>query len=215
MPGTTGDDGGDQGQGQGQGSTGPICSATTCQPKTIQIGDNQCVIPVCYSADDGMMPYPNDFYGNLSINPCINDPTNGVMCPAITTVGIYDRGGGTDPDPCYMTDINKDKPTLPPNYIIDRSKFVPMDTVCSNDKQKSKQQFVPGKDAPIDGTTTQQHSHSHKHAGAVNVYHHHMYHGSRSGKNGNNGNNGNNGKHNNKTRGYMEPEAGAGVLGFL
>ena len=198
-----------QRQGQGQGSTGPICSASTCQPTTIKIGDNQCVIPVCYSADDGMMPYPNDFYG--SINPCINDPTNGVMCPAITSGRTYDSGGGTDPDPCYTSQ----DPDNQNSNIIDPSKFVPMDTVCSNDKQKSKQQFVPGKDAPIDGTTTQSHSHSHKHAGAVNVYHHHMYHGSRSGKNGNNGNNGNNGKHNNKTRGYMEPEAGAGVLGFL
>ena len=207
---------GDQGQGQGQGSTGPICSASACQPKTKTIDGTQCIIPGCYSADDGMMPYPNDFYGNSTINPCINDPTNGFMCPAITSGTTYDSGGGST-DLCYMTDTNKGKP-LPPNYIIDRSKFVPMDTVCSNDKPKSKQQFKPGKDAPIDGTTTQQHSHSHKHAGAVNVYHHHMYHGSRSGKNGNNtknGKNGNNDNNTNKNRGYMEPEAGAGVLGFL
>jgi hypothetical protein len=211
MPGTTSDDGGDQ----GQGSPGPICSATTCQPKTTQIGDNQCVIPGCYSADDGMMPYPNDFYGNSTINPCIpmkdsTGATNGFMCPAITSGTTYDSGGGSK-DLCYMTDLNKDKPNLPPNYIIDRSKFVPMDTVCSNDKPKSKQQFKPGKDAPIDDTTIQRHSHNHKHAGAVNVYHHHMYHGSRSGKNSNKNTNANA----NKTRGYMEPEAGAGVLGFL
>lgn len=206
---------GDQGQGQGQGSTGPICSSSTCQPKTTQIDNNQCVIPGCYSADDGMMPYPNDFYGNPTINPCIpmkdsTGATNGFMCPAITSGTTYDSGGGST-DPCYMTDLNKDKPNLAPNYIIDRSKFVPMDTVCSNDKPKSKQQFKPGKDAPIDGTTTQQHSHSHKHAGAVNVYHHHMYHGSRSGKNSNKNTNSNA----NRNRGYMEPEAGAGVLGFL
>jgi len=229
MPGTTGDDGGDQGQDQGQGSTGPICSASACQPKTKTIDGTQCIIPGCYSADDGMMPYPNDFYGNSTINPCIpmkdnTGATNGFMCPAITSGTTYDSGGGST-DLCYMTDTNKGKP-LPPNYIIDYSKFVPMDTVCSNDKTKSKQQFKPGKDAPIDGTTTQSHSHNHKHAGAVNVYHHHMY-SSGSGKNGNkgnngkngnndkNGNNGKNGNNANKNRGYMEPEAGAGVLGFL
>jgi hypothetical protein len=33
--------------------------------------------------------------------------------------------------------------------------------------------------------------------------------------NGNNSNNGNNGNNGNKNQGYMEPEAGAGVLGFL
>jgi hypothetical protein len=207
MPGTTGDDdGGDQ--GQGQGSSGPICSASTCQTKTI---DNQCVIPGCYSADDGMMPYPNDFYGNSTINPCINDPTNGFMCPAITSGTTYDSGGGSN-DPCYTT-----------NGVVDRSKFVPMDTVCSNDKQKSKQLFVPGKDAPIDdndndtkrrsasktGATTSAIQHQHQHGGAINVYHYHMNStGSKNTKDGKNSNT-------NKNQGYMEPEAGASVLGFL
>jgi hypothetical protein len=213
--------GGGGDQGQGQGSSGPICSESTCQTNTITIGDNQCVIPGCYSADDGMMPYPNDFYGNSTINPCINDPTNGFMCPAITSGTTYDSGGGST-DLCYMTNTNTN-PALPPNYIIDRSKFVPMDTVCSNDKQKSKQLFVPGKDAPIDdndnhikrrsasktGATTSAIQHQHQHGGAINVYHYHMNStGSKNTKDGKNSNT-------NKNQGYMEPEAGASVLGFL
>ena len=233
MPGTTGDDGGDQGQGQGSSPSGPSCS--TCKLKTIQIGNNKCVIPGCYSADDGNQPFPDDDIYNFAEGCFDYNPKNktlrglenspaGYYCPPITKGQPY-VDGVTNIDPCYITDINKKK-TKPPKYIIDYSKFVKMDTLCSNDKQKSEQLFVPGKDAPIDGTTTQSHSHNHKHAGAVNVYHHHMY-SSGSGKNGNKGNNGNNdnngnngnndknGNNANKNRGYMEPEAGAGVLGFL
>jgi len=201
--------GGGQGQGQGQGSSGPICSASTCGQKTVTVDGTQCIIPGCVSNDGGMMPYPNDFYGNITTNPCypIKDSTgatNGFMCPAITSGEMYDMGGGST-DLCYTT-----------NGVVDHSKFFKIDTVCSNDKPKSKQQFKPENVDGNDGGNKRKRtaiSHQHQHGGAVNVFHHHMYSsGSKNTKDGNKGNNGNNG---NKTQGYMEPEAGAGVLGFL
>lgn len=216
--------GGDQSQGQGQsqgGPSGPSCS--TCQ---LQVNDNtKCVLPGCHSADDGYLPFPdNDGYnfaegcfyynpGNGNVIPGMETQPPGYYCPPITQGSKYDASSS---DPCYT----KPDPNNMSTNILDYSKYTKIDSVCSNDKQTSEQQFVPGKDAPIDGTTTQQQQqqqqHSHKHAGAVNVYHHHMYHSSRSGKNGNNnGKNGKNGNNGNKNQGYMEPEAGAGVLGFL
>jgi hypothetical protein len=217
----TGDQG--QGQGQGQGSSGPSCS--TCQ---LQVNDiTKCVLPGCHSADDGYLPFPDDdgynfaegcFYynpGNGKVIPGMQTQTPGYYCPPITQGSKYDASSS---DPCYT----KPDPNNLKSNTLDYSKYIKIDSVCSNDKQKSKQQFKPGKDAPIDGTTTQQHSH--KHAGAVNVYHHHMYHGSNknsgAGNNKRNSGNGNgngngNGKNTNKNQGYMEPVAGAGVLGFL
>jgi hypothetical protein len=106
-----------------------------------------------------------------------------------------------------------------------------MKTTCSNDKQKSKQQFVPGKDAPIDGNdmppprNTKHRSASktgattsaiqHQHGGAVNVYHHHMNSSGSKNMNGGKNTNMSGSKNTNKNQGYMEPEAGASVLGFL
>jgi hypothetical protein len=205
------------GGGQGQGSSGPSGpSCSTCQPKTVTVDGTKCIIPGCYSADDGMMPYPNDFYGNSTINPCIKDATNGFMCPAITSGGTYDSGGGSN-DPCYTSQ----DPDNPKSNLIDRTKFVTMDTVCSNDRPKSKQQFKPenvdGNDdadggkrtASKTGATTSAIQHQHQHGGAINVYHHHTNSsGSKPTNQPNQNNNGNN-------QGYMEPEAGASVLGFL
>jgi len=216
MPGTTGNDGGDQ------GSSGPNCS--TCQLDTTTV--NKCVLPGCYSADDGNLPFPDDGDYNFAEGCFDYNPTSkplpgmenrpaGYYCPPITQGQSYD-GGGSSGDQCYTT-----------NSALDYSKFRLMKTTCSNDKQKSKQQFVPGKDAPIDGndmpppkntkhrpaskTGATTSAIQHQHGGAINVYHHHMNSSGRGGKGGNGGNGGNT----NKNQGYMEPEAGASVLGFL
>jgi len=210
--------GGGQDQGQGQGSSGPICSASTCGQKTVTIDGTQCIIPGCVSNDGGMLPYPDNFYGNITTNPCypIKDSTgatNGFMCPAITSGEMYDMGGGST-DLCYTT-----------NGVVDPSKFIKIDTVCSNDKPKSKQQFKPenvdGNDgtkrrsASKTGATASAIQHQHQHGGAINVFHHHMYStGSKNTKDGKNTKDAKN-TNTNKNQGYMEPEAGAGVLGFL
>jgi hypothetical protein len=207
--------GGGQDQGQGQGSSGPICSASTCGQKTVTVDGTQCIIPGCVSNDGGMLPYPDNFYGNITTNPCypIKDSTgatNGFMCPAITAGEMYDMGGGST-DLCYTT-----------NGVVDSSKFFKIDAVCSNDKPKSKQQFKPenvdGNDdsngnkrkrtASKMGAASSAINHQHQHTGAINVYHHHI-HGSHGTIHNNNNNK------SSKRQGYMEPEAGASVLGFL
>ena len=119
--------------------------------------------------------------------------------------------GGGSTDLCYTT-----------NGVVDPSKFIKIDTVCSNDKPKSKQQFKPenvdGNDDTDGGNKRKQTasktgsaiSHQHQHGGAINVYHHHMYKGTNDIKSGNKPNDIKSGKN-----AYMEPVAGAGVLGFL
>lgn len=212
--------GGDQGQGdQGQGSSGPICS--TCQLDTTTV--DKCVLPGCYSADDGNMPFPDDDDYNFAEGCFDYNPKNkkllglenspaGYYCPPITQGQPYDSGGSNG-DACYTTDS-----------ALDYSKFRLMTNVCSNDKPKSKQQFKPenvdGNDdadggnkrkrtASKMGAASSAINHQHQHTGAINVYHHHIH-----GSHGTIHNNNNNNKRS-KRQGYMEPEAGASVLGFL
>jgi hypothetical protein len=228
MPGTV--DKGDNG-----GGDGPSCS--TCK---LQINPNtNCALPGCYSAD-GYLPFPDDggynfaegcFYYNPDsskpgkILPGMEGRQPGYYCPSITKGGSYD-GGGTSGDVCYT----KQDPNDPSSYTLDYSRFVLMDTVCSNDKQKSQQNFNPGKDAPVDdnlypskhrrqtasktSATASTIAQQHQHSGAINVYHHYM---SSSGTNNNNNNkqSGNNNTKQTSKNTYMEPEAGATVLGFL
>jgi hypothetical protein len=222
MPGT-----GNDGDGGDQGSTGPNCS--TCQLDTTTV--NKCVLPGCYSADDGNLPFPDDgdynfaegcFDYNPTSNPLpgMENSPAGYYCPPITPGQSYD-GGGSSGDQCYTT-----------NSALDYSKFRLMKTTCSNDKQKSKQQFVPGKDAPIDGNdmpppkntkhrpasktsaTASSINHEHQHGGAINVFHHHM-HSSGQGKTSEkqDGRGGRGSKSAKNT--YMDPEAGATVIGFV
>jgi hypothetical protein len=198
------------GGGGDQGSSGPSCS--TCQLDTTTV--DKCVLPGCYSADDGNLPFPDDgdynFAEGCIINkgnlPGLESQPSGYYCPPITKGQSYDAGGSSG-DPCYTT-----------NSTLDYAKFVKMDKICSNDKQKSKQQFVPGKDAPIDGndmpppkntkhrspgaTTT------HQHSGTINVYHH-----SSNQTQGKGQGNSSNSKNSNNT--YIEPVGGATVLGYL
>jgi hypothetical protein len=208
--------------GQGQGSSGPSCS--TCQLDTTTV--NKCVLPGCYSADDGNLPFPDDGGYNFAEGCFDYNPTSkplpgmenrpaGYYCPPITQDQSYD-GGGSSGDACYTT-----------NSTLDYSKFQLMTNVCSNDRPKSKQQFVPGnvdgnddadggkRTASKTGATTSaiqhQHQHQHQHGGAINVYHHHMNSSGSTPTNQTNQNNNGNGNN----QGYMEPEAGASVLGFL
>ena len=217
MPGTNGgDDGGDGGDG---GDGEPICSATTCGPKTVTVDGTQCIIPGCVSNDGGMMPYPDNFYGNRTTNPCypIKDDkggTNGFMCPAITSGEVYDMGGGSS-DLCYTT-----------NGVVDPTKFFKMDKICSNDKQKSKQKFVPGKDAPIDGNDmpppintkhrSMNSTMNHQHGGAINVYHHSskQNQGQCSKGQGKGGKQGQYGNSSNSNT-YIDPVGDTTVLGYL
>jgi hypothetical protein len=204
--------GGQGGQDETGGSSGPSCS--TCELDINPV--NRCVLPGCYS--DGL-PFPDDDGYNFAEGCFDYDPSKGqtlpgmqgrapgYYCPPITQGRSYD-GGGNSGDPCYTN-----------NGSLSYAKYVMMDKVCSNDKPKSEQQFVPGKDAPIGDDTIQKHQHSHKHAGSVNVYHHHMYKGTNNRKSGNDTNNRKSGNDTNDRKSgkntYMEPVAGAGVLGFL
>jgi hypothetical protein len=111
-----------------------------------------------------------------------------------------------------------------PGANSDNGKGDNNDSDSSNDKPKSKQQFKPenvdGNDdndgnkrkrtASKMGAASSAINHQHQHTGAINVYHHHI-HGSHGTINNNNNNNNKRSKH----QGYMEPEAGASVLGFL
>ena len=208
MPGTE-----DKGDDDG-GNTGPSCS--TCQ---LDYNKNtQCVLPGCYS--DGL-PFPDtdgyNFAAGCVINngnlPGLEGQPPGYYCPPITQGQSYDAGGSSG-DVCYT----KQDPSNMNSYVLDYSKFVKMDNMCSNDKQKSNRNFKPGKDAPVDGNPSHKQRtksdpsdksnsksvHQHQHSGAINVYHHHGQR--KQGKQGN---------HKDKSNTYMEPEAGATVLGYL
>ena len=129
-------------------TTDPSCS--TC--KLTQRID-RCVLPGCYSAD-GYLPFPDDdgyrfaegcFYYNPNKGqtiPGMQGRSPGYYCPPITQGRSYD-GGGDSGDPCYTT-----------NGALSYAKYVRMNNVCSNDKATSNQNFVPGKDAPIDDNYT-------------------------------------------------------------
>ena len=198
MPGTN--DGGDDGGGGGDDSGNPICS--TCDYVDVNVGDNKCVIPGCYSADDGYLPFPlpgdDDTYRCFLYNskskqnlPGMEGRPDGYYCPPITLGESYDAGGGSG-DPCY-TMINPDtKDQKQKSYSLDYSKFVNMANVaklCSNDKAPSKQEFVPEDvdDNPLNRRTRNTKdriasaiTHDHQHGGSINVYHHHHHHGPRS-----------------------------------
>ena len=219
------------GGGQGGGSSGP--SGPSCSTCKLDINPvNKCVLPGCYSADDGNLPFPDDdgynfAEGCFDYNPSKGQTLPGMQgrapgyyCPPITQGQSYD-GGGSSGDPCYTN-----------NGSLSYAKYVMMDKVCSNDKQPSEQKFVPGKDAPIDGNdmppprntkhrsaskTGATTNHQHQHGGAVNVYHHHMHSSGSKNTNmsGSKNTNMSGSKNTNKNQGYMEPEAGASVLGFL
>lgn len=219
---------GNGGKGNG-GDSGNSCS--TCKLNVNKL--TKCVLPGCFSADDGYLPFPDDGGYNFAegcvyYNP---DPSNpgkilpgmegrspGYYCPSITTGGSFDSSGG-DGDPCY-TKPNPIPDTANPNapsYSLDYAKFVKMDKTCSNDKQESKQKVVPRKDAPIDDNdmpppkNTQHRSigptinHQYQHSGSINVYHHssNQNHGKGQGNQGNSNNT------------YVDPVGGATVLGYL
>jgi len=104
----------------------------------------------------------------------------GYYCPPISKDGTYDAGGGSS-DPCYT----KQDPYNLDSSILDYSKYVQMEKVCTNDKAKSKQNFKPDDvdDNPMNNHKNkrkqqyqqdkQQYQHQHQHSGAINVYHHH------------------------------------------
>jgi hypothetical protein len=211
--------------GNGGGNSGGN-SCSTC--KLIPNDNTQCMLPGCYSADDGYLPFPDDGGYNFAegcfyYNP---DPSNpgkilpgmegrppGYYCPPITQGNSYDGGGGTG-DPCYTTPNPIPDTANPnsPNYSLDYAKFVKMDKICSNNKQNSNQNFVPGKDAPIDdnGMTPTSTDTRHTHTGSINVYHHSSKH--KYGKGGKQSQYGNSSNSNNT---YIEPVGGATVLGYL
>ena len=208
MPGT--EDKGDDDGGNKGGNKGPNCS--TCQ---LDFNKNtQCVLPGCYS--DGL-PFPDNDGYNFAAGCVINEGTlpglegqpPGYYCPPITQGQSYDAGGSSG-DVCYT----RQDPSNLNSYVLDYSKFVKIDNMCSNDKQKSKQNFNPGKDAPVDGNPIHKQRkpkssiNQHQHSGAINVYHH------RDHASGQQGQQGKQGKQD-KPNTYMEPEAGATVLGFL
>lgn len=222
MPGTNDDGGGDD-------DSGPNCS--TC--KHIVNKTTQCVLPGCYSADDGYLPFPDGNYnfaeGCFYYNPDPSDPDKtipgmqgrepGYYCPPITQGQQYD-GGGSSGDPCYTKPDSIPDTATPnqPGYTLDYSKFVKMDKVCSNDRQTSKQNFVPDdvddnpyskrrQSASKTSATASSINHEHQHGGAIHVFHHHMR------SSGQDGRSGKSGKGAKST--YMEPEAGATVLGFI
>ena len=229
MPGTN-DDGGDDG---GDDSGNPSCS--TC--KYIVNKSTKCVLPGCYSADDGYLPFPDSNYnfaeGCFYYNPDPSDPGKilqgmsgrepGYYCPPITKGESYDGGGGSN-DPCYTN----------PDGSLNYAAFVQMKNMCSNDKASSKQEFVPEDvdDNPLNATRTTKDriasamTHQHQHGGSINVYHHKgdkqggKQSGNKQGGNKQGGGKQGGGKQSgNKPRQqsntYQEPVAGATVLGFL
>ena len=143
----------------------------------------------------------------------------GYYCPPITQGQQYD-GGGSSGDPCYTKPDSIPDTATPnqPGYTLDYSKFVKMDKVCSNDRQTSKQNFVPDdvddnpyskrrQSASKTSATASSINHEHQHGGAIHVFHHHMRSSGQGGRSGKGG------KGAKST--YMEPEAGATVLGFI
>lgn len=232
MPGTT-NDGGDDG---GDDASGPNCS--TCKYNVNKT--TKCVLPGCYSADDGNLPFPDGDYnfaeGCFYYNP---DPSNpgeilpgmegrepGYYCPPITKGMSYDAGGGSN-DPCYTNSDGS----------INYAAFMKMDKICSNDKQKSKQNFVPDN---VDDNPMNPRRHKHEHSGNINVYHHHasphsthmhmqnnnqrmqnnMHNNMQNNMQNNKQhkhmqNNMQNNKQQNQSNAYQEPIGGATVLGYL
>jgi hypothetical protein len=232
IPGTNGGDDGGKGDGGKGNSDKSGNSCSTCKLNVNKI--TQCVLPGCFSADDGYLPFPDDggynfaegcFYYNPDpsnpgkILPGMEGRSPGYYCPSITTGGSFDSGGG-DGDPCYTKPDPIPDTANPnaPSYSLDYAKFVKMDKICSNDKQESKQKFVPGKDAPVDDNdmpppknTKHRSTNStvnHQHSGAINVYHHssNQKHGKGQGNSSNS---------NNSNNTYIEPVGGATVLGYL
>ena len=228
---------GGQGDQSGQGDSGNSCSA--CKLNVNKL--TQCVLPGCFSADDGYLPFPDDggynfaegcFYYNPDpsnpgkILPGMEGRSPGYYCPSITTGGSFDSGGG-DGDPCYTKPDSIPDTANPnaPNYSLDYAKFVKMDKTCSNNKQKSKQNFVPGKDAPIDDNDmppprNTKHrpmnstiNHQHQYSGAINVYHHssNQNRGKGQGKDGKQSQYGNSSNSNT----YIDPVGDTTVLGYL
>ena len=221
--------GADKGADKGN-SAGPSCS--TCE--LILNKNTQCMLPGCYSDDDGYLPFPDNSGYNFAegcfyYNP---DPSNpgkilpgmegrppGYYCPPITQGNSYD--GGSTGDPCYTKQNpipNTAKPNGP-NYILDYAKFVKMDKTCSNDKPTSKQNCVPGKDDDNDtypSKTTI--NHQHQHSGAINVYHHSSNQNHGQGKAQGQGQGqvkrGKQGQYGNSNT-YMDPVGDTTVLGYL
>lgn len=212
----------------GKSNSGKSNSCSACKLNVNKL--TKCVLPGCYSADDGYLPFPDDGGYNFAegcfyYNP---DPSNpgkilsgmegrspGYYCPSITLGTSFDSGGG-DGDPCYTKPDQIPDTANPnaPNYSLDYAKFVKMDKICSNDKQKSNQNFVPGKDVPIDmprPRNTKHHppnytiNHQHQHSGTINVYHHSSNKPQGKGKycNSNNSNT------------YIDPVGDTTVLGYL
>lgn len=209
------------------GGGGNSCS--TCKLNVNQL--TKCVLPGCFSADDGYLPFPDDGGYNFAegcfyYNP---DPSNpgkilpgmegrppGYYCPSITQGGSFDDGGGNG-DLCYTKPASIPDTANPnsPSYTLDYAKFVKIDNACSNDKQASQQNFVPGKDAPIDDNATYPSRRkpqplsptvNHQHSGAINVYHHSSRH--TLGQLGNS-------RNSNDSSTYVAPVGGATVLGYL
>ena len=227
--------GGNSGNGNSGGGNSGGNSCSTCKLNVNEL--TKCVLPGCFSADDGYLPFPDDGGYNFAegcfyYNP---DPSNpgkilpgmegrppGYYCPSITQGGSFDDGGGNG-DMCYTKPASIPDTANPnsPSYTLDYAKFVKIDKACSNDKQKSQQNFVPGKDAPIDDNDTypsrmKPHPLSptastvnHQHSGAINVYHHSSRHTQR--KQGQCGNSNNS----NDSSTYVAPVGGATVLGYL
>ena len=229
MPGTTndgGDDGGDD--------SGPNCS--TCKYTTNE--KTKCVLPGCYSDDDGYLPFPDGDYnfaeGCFYYDPDTSNPGKnmhgmagrppGYYCPPISKDGTYDGGGGSS-DPCYT----KQDPYNLDSSILDYSKYVQMENVCTNDKAESKQNFNPDDvdDNPMNPHRNKrkqqyqqdkQYQHQHQHSGAINVYHHHRTSQNSQHNMQKQNNQHNMQKQNNKqgqSNSYQEPLGGATVLGYL
>ena len=137
------------GTGGGGGGGGGAPNCNTCKYDVDE--DTQCVLPGCYSADNGRLPFPDDSYnfdrGCFYYNP---DPKKsektmfgmagrepGYYCPPISKGETYNGGGGDDP--CYT----KQDPTNLESSIIDYSTYVKIEKKCINDKAKSEQKFAP------------------------------------------------------------------------
>lgn len=219
---------------------GDALSCSTCKYNVNKT--TKCVLPGCYSADDGNLPFPDGDYnfaeGCFYYNP---DPSNpgkilpgmegrepGYYCPPITKGMSYDAGGGSG-DPCYTKPNIIPDTTKPnsPGYILDYSKYVNINEagkMCSNERAKSKQNFAPDdvEDNPMNPRT---HQHQHQHSGNINVYHHRVSSQSTGTKkhmqNKQNMHNRQdmqkqqNNKQQNQSNTYQEPVGGATALGYL
>lgn len=214
----------------GNGNSSPSCSK--CKLNVNKL--TKCVLPGCFSADDGYLPFPDDGGYNFTegcfyYNPDTNNPGKilpgmegrppGYYCPSITQGGSFDDSGGNG-DLCYTKPASIADTANPnsPSYTLDYAKFVKIDKACSNDKQN----IGPGKDAPMDDNAnhvndTMTPSSRRKpppaftinHSGAINVYHHLSRQPQR--KQGQRVNSNNS----NDSSTYVDPVGGATVLGYL